>query len=76
MTWHLGYGPGGRATKAVTGRSKNARNGSYPKMVASEVGDIELTVLSDRDGSFTPHLVPKGSRRLAGLARPDLCRTP
>ncbi|MCZ8993951.1 IS256 family transposase, partial [Escherichia albertii] len=67
MTSHLGYGPGDRAAKAVTDRPVNARNGSYSKTVASEVGEIELTVPRDRDGSFTPRLVPKGSRRLGGL---------
>ncbi|WP_424923558.1 IS256 family transposase [Auritidibacter ignavus] len=67
MTSHLGYGPGDREAKAVTDRPVNARNGSYSKTVASEVGDIELTVPRDRDGSFTPRLVPKGSRRLGGL---------
>ncbi len=30
-------------------------------------GVIELTVPKDRDGSFAPQLVPKGSRRLSGL---------
>ncbi|AXR74036.1 hypothetical protein DCC27_006650 [Auritidibacter sp. NML130574] len=44
MTSHLGYGPGDREAKAVTDRPVNARNGSYSKTVASEVGDIELTV--------------------------------
>ena len=44
MTSHLGYVPGDREAKAVTDRPVNARNGSYSKTVASEVGDIELTV--------------------------------
>src|SRR3954463_9695021 len=45
----------------------NSRNGTYPKTVASEIGDVELAVPRDRDGTFTPMLVPKGSRRLDGL---------
>jgi transposase-like protein len=45
----------------------NSRNGSYPKTVASEIGDVELAVPRDRNGTFTPMLVPKGSRRLDGL---------
>ncbi|WP_407702500.1 transposase [Trueperella abortisuis] len=32
----------------------NARNGSYTKTVASEVGDIELTIARDREGSLSP----------------------
>lgn len=63
MTSHLGYAPGDREGK----RTPNSRNGSYPKTVASEAGDIEISVPRDRDGSFTPRLVPKGSRRLGGL---------
>jgi putative transposase len=35
--------------------------------VATEVGDVALEVPRDRDSSFEPRLVPKGSRRLAGL---------
>src|SRR4051794_11072109 len=45
----------------------NSRNGTYPKTVASEVGDVELAVPRDRQGTFTPMLVPKGARRLDGL---------
>jgi transposase-like protein len=45
----------------------NSRNGSYPKTVASEIGDVDLAVPRDRHGTFTPMLVPKGARRLDGL---------
>ncbi len=45
----------------------NSRNGTFPKTVASEIGDIELAVPRDRDGTFTPMLVPKSVRRLDGL---------
>jgi transposase-like protein len=60
---HLGYERGDPAA----GLFPNSRNGSYPKTVASQVGDIDLDVPRDRQGSFTPTLVPKGSRRLSGL---------
>ncbi|MDJ1371291.1 IS256 family transposase [Gulosibacter molinativorax] len=63
MTSHLGYAKDDREAKATA----NSRNGSSAKTVASEVGDIEIAVPRDRDGSFTPRLVPKGSRRLGGL---------
>lgn len=66
MTSHLGYASGDRETKEAVGGA-NCRNGSYPKHVATEVGPIEVTIPRDRDGSFTPRLVPKGSRRLGGL---------
>jgi putative transposase len=45
----------------------NSRNGTYAKTVASEVGDIELAIPRDRNGTFTPMLVRKGVRRLDGL---------
>ena len=45
----------------------NSRNGSFAKTVASEIGDIELAIPRDRNGTFTPMLVPKGARRLDGL---------
>ena len=48
-------------------RSRNSRNGFTPKTVATQVGDVELAIPRDREGSFTPRLVPKGSRRLGGL---------
>ncbi|MFB9775204.1 transposase, partial [Brevibacterium otitidis] len=67
MTSHLGYEAGDRAGKAVTSKPVNARNGSYTKTVASQVGDIDISVPRDRAGSFEPVLVPKGSRKLGGL---------
>lgn len=66
MTSHLGYEARDRESRADQG-VKNSRNGSYTKQVDTEVGPIEVTVPRDREGSFTPRLVPKGSRRLGGL---------
>ncbi|AFR48208.1 Transposase-like protein [Gordonia sp. KTR9] len=63
LTDHLGYEKGDPAGRELP----NARNGSSPKTVASEAGPVELNIPRDRDGTFTPRLVPKGSRRLGGL---------
>lgn len=63
LTAHLGYEKG----SAEASLFANSRNGTTPKSLASYVGDIELDAPRDRDGSFTPRLVPKGSRRLGGL---------
>ena len=63
LTGHLGYEKG--ATEASL--FANSRNGATPKTVSTSVGDIELDTPRDREGSFTPRLVPKGSRRLGGL---------
>ncbi len=60
---HLGYEKGDPAGRG----SPNSRNGSTPKTVASEVGDVALDTPRDRDGSFEPRLVPKGARRIGGL---------
>jgi len=45
----------------------NSRNGTFAKTLASGVGDLELAIPRDRNGTFTPMLVPKGARRLDGL---------
>jgi putative transposase len=59
---HLGYEKGDAAGRGAA----NSRNGSTPKTVATEVGQIPLEIPRDRAGSFEPRLVPKGQRRLAG----------
>lgn len=46
---------------------ENSRNGMSPKTVATEIGDVELAIPRDRNGTFTPMLAPKGQRRLDGL---------
>ena len=60
---HVGYEKGDEEAHLYP----NSRNGSYPKTVATQVGDLPLNVPRDREGSFVPRLVPKGSRRLGGL---------
>lgn len=63
LSSHLGYAKGAGNASEFT----NSRNGSYSKTVATGAGDVELAVPRDREGTFTPMLVPKGSRRLSGL---------
>lgn len=63
LTDHLGYERGDSAASMFD----NSRNGTSAKTVASEVGDIELAVPRDRQGTFTPMLVAKGQRRLDGI---------
>ncbi len=63
LTEHLGYEKG-ESTAQARG---NARNGTTPKTVDSEVGPFEIEVPRDRAGTFTPRLVRKGQRRLDGL---------
>jgi putative transposase len=63
LTEHLGYEKGDPAGRG----SPNSRNGTTPKTLATEVGDVPLAVPRDRQGSFEPRLVPKGTRRAGGL---------
>ena len=63
LTDHLGY-ERGSPEAALFG---NSRNGFTAKTMKSQVGEFELATPRDRAGSFTPRLVPKGSRRLGGL---------
>jgi transposase-like protein len=61
---HLGYEP-----YAVEGRgSGNNRNGSYPRTVTTEIGQVQLDMPRDRLGTFEPATVPKHVRRLDGLS--------
>ena len=60
---HLGYERGDPAGRG----SPNSRNGSTPKTLATEVGQVPIDTPRDRAGSFEPRLVPKGARRVGGL---------
>jgi putative transposase len=60
---HLGYDRGDPAGRG----SPNSRNGSTPKTLRTEVGDVPIETPRDRAGTFEPRLVPKGARRLDGL---------
>jgi putative transposase len=63
MTMHLGYEPGDTAGWG-TG---NNRNGTSAKTVLTEIGPIDLDIPRDRNGSFEPQLIPKGTRRMEGF---------
>ncbi len=63
MDEHLGYDkhhPAGR-------NGGNSRNGRRGKTLLTEVGPVDISVPRDRDGTFTPTIVPKRSRRLGGV---------
>jgi putative transposase len=63
LTDHLGYPPG----QAPPGGTGNVRNGSTPKTLNSDVGELAINTPRDRDASFAPRLVAKRQTRLAGL---------
>lgn len=60
---HLGYDAHDRRPAG----SSNARNGTTPKRVQTDVGPVDLAIPRDRDGSFDPIVVPKHARRLSGF---------
>jgi transposase-like protein len=63
MSAHLGYDKHDPIGRMV----ENSRNGSSPKTVRTEIGDVTIAVPRDRDGSFEPMIVRKHQRRLAGF---------
>jgi transposase-like protein len=63
MDEHLGY-----PKHAVEGNNTgNSRNGTRSKTVLTEVGEVEIGVPRDREGSFDPKIVRKRQRRMSGV---------
>jgi transposase-like protein len=58
---HLGY------SKHSKSSTNNSRNGYSTKKLQSEYGSIDLNVPRDRDGSFSPEIVPKRKTRVEGI---------
>lgn len=63
LTHHLGYEEGAPRPDGQT----NHRNGSTDKTVLTEEGPVRITVPRDRDGAFSPILIPKHARRFTGF---------
>jgi transposase-like protein len=63
ITDHLGYDRGDPAGH----NGGNSRNGTRGKTVFTEIGQVEIAVPRDRDGSFEPRIVAKRQRRLTGV---------
>lgn len=57
---HLGYVKGDPAGNG----SGNSRNGFYGKTVTTALGPVRIAVPRDRNATFEPVIVPKGTRRL------------
>lgn len=63
LSHHLGYQkhqPDGK-------NSGNSRNGTTPKTLKTDQGELPLQIPRDRNGTFEPILVPKHARRLPGF---------
>ena len=63
LTDHLGYEPHAEPP----GGTGNTRNGTSPKTVVTEHGQVGIDAPRDRDGSFEPKIVRKRQRRFEGF---------
>lgn len=63
LTEHLGYNKHGDSKPA----RGNARNGSTPKTIKGQHGEVEILTPRDRDGSFEPQIVRKNQTRLTRM---------
>ena len=63
LTDHLGYDKHGDSKPA----RGNARNGSTPKRLKGQHGEVESQTPCDRQGSFEPQLVRKNQTRLTSM---------
>jgi len=63
LSHHLGYRPG----EEKPAGADNHRNGTSAKTVLTEDGPVRLEIPRDRDGSYSPILIPKHERRFTGF---------
>jgi putative transposase len=63
LTEHLGYEKHGDSRSA----KGNARNGTTPKRLKSQHGDVEIETPRDREGTFEPQLLRKNQTRLTRM---------
>ena len=63
LTEHVGYEPHAEPP----GGAQNTRNGTSPKRLVTEHGQVEIDAPRDRDGSFAPKIVRKRQRRFVGF---------
>ena len=66
---HLGYPP----HSPLGHHSGNSRNGSSPKILKGNHGEIRLETPRDRLGTFEPEIVKKGQTRMTGMDEQILC---
>jgi putative transposase len=63
LTDHLGFEP----HQEPPGGAGNTRNGSTPKTLITEQGEVRIDTPRDRAGSFEPQIVRKRQRRFEGF---------
>lgn len=65
MTQHLGYEHNDARSKKTT----NARNGNYTKKVKTDNGVVPIEVPRDRDGEFSPKVLPVNKTKTTKLEK-------
>src|ERR1043166_9347377 len=63
LTAHLGY----EKHDGAGDKSGNSRNGTTPKTLKGEFGNLPLETPRDRNGTFEPQIVAKGQTRFTGF---------
>src|SRR5206468_10193460 len=63
LTGHVGYEPHAEPP----GGTGNTRNGTSPKRLVTEHGQVEIDAPRDRNGTFEPKIVRKRQRRFVGF---------
>jgi putative transposase len=66
LTHHLGYEKSDRQSAEQKSRG-NARNGTKPKTLTTDDGDLTIEVPRDRQATFQPQLIKKGQSRFEGF---------
>ena len=69
MENHLGYPP----HSSDGHHSGNSRNGTTPKTLKGDHGEVRIETPRDRNGSFEPKIVRKGQTRITGMDEQILC---
>lgn len=69
MENHLGYPP----HSSDGHHSGNSRNGTTPKILKGDHGEVLIETPRDRNGSFEPEMVRKGQTRITGMDEQILC---
>ncbi len=51
----------------INENGNTSKNGTYPKTVRSDAGELRLDIPRDRKSQFQPQLVPKGKTTISGI---------
>jgi len=63
LNHHLGYEKHDKAGN----NSGNSRNGTYPRKIKTESGELEIKMPRDRNGTFSSTIIPKNTTRFDGF---------